>query len=134
MFENDVGPSRWQWSFIVMWKKNRSFGWADHVPAEDGPARQQRGWKFERGFMTCVTWTVWIFIYLLRLVWIGNLFKMMSKKQWSAMLCLHVSYLFLGASIFYHIENPLEVEKLALARRERNELRGEFIKVDFYMK
>lgn len=46
----------------------------------------------------------------------------MSKKQWSALLCLHVAYLFLGASIFYHIESPLELENKLEKLRERIEI------------
>lgn len=46
----------------------------------------------------------------------------MSKKQWSALLCLHVAYLFLGASIFYHIESPLELENKLEELRERIEI------------
>ena len=49
----------------------------------------------------------------------------MSKKQWMALLMLFLTYLLLGASIFYHIESRLEVEKVNKAREERIQINGE---------
>ncbi|XP_015125527.1 open rectifier potassium channel protein 1 [Diachasma alloeum] len=46
----------------------------------------------------------------------------MSKKQWMVLLMLFLTYLLLGASIFYHIESRLEVEKVQAARQERVEI------------
>lgn len=40
---------------------------------------------------------------------------------------LFLTYLLLGASIFYHIESRLEIEKIALAKRERIEINGKEI-------
>lgn len=48
----------------------------------------------------------------------------MSKKQWLVLLMLFLTYLLLGASIFYHIESRLEIEKLARAKLERIEING----------
>lgn len=48
----------------------------------------------------------------------------MSKKQWLVLLMLFLTYLLLGASIFYHIESRFENEKLALAKQERIEING----------
>lgn len=49
----------------------------------------------------------------------------MSKKQWLVLLMLFLTYLLLGASIFYHIESKNEDEKIQLARQERIEIYGE---------
>ena len=38
---------------------------------------------------------------------------------------LFLTYLLLGASIFYHIESPLEIERAREAKRERIEINGE---------
>ncbi|EFN84522.1 uncharacterized protein LOC105183149 isoform X2 [Harpegnathos saltator] len=46
----------------------------------------------------------------------------MSKKQWLVLLMLFLTYLLLGASIFYHIESRLEIEKNAQAKLERIEI------------
>ncbi|XP_012278236.1 open rectifier potassium channel protein 1 [Orussus abietinus] len=46
----------------------------------------------------------------------------MSKRQWMVLLMLFLTYLLLGASIFYHIESRLEVEKVRKARMERMEI------------
>ncbi|XP_043527151.1 uncharacterized protein LOC122537753 isoform X1 [Frieseomelitta varia] len=46
----------------------------------------------------------------------------MSKKQWLVLLMLFLTYLLLGASIFYHIESPLEIERAREAKRERIEI------------
>ncbi|XP_063986413.1 open rectifier potassium channel protein 1 [Diachasmimorpha longicaudata] len=46
----------------------------------------------------------------------------MSKKQWMVLLMLFLTYLLLGASMFYHIESRLEIEKVQAARMERMEI------------
>ncbi|XP_068970541.1 open rectifier potassium channel protein 1 [Bombus flavifrons] len=46
----------------------------------------------------------------------------MSKKQWLVLLMLFLTYLLLGASIFYHIESRLEIERVEEAKRERIEI------------
>ncbi|OAD56477.1 Open rectifier potassium channel protein 1 [Eufriesea mexicana] len=43
----------------------------------------------------------------------------MSKKQWLVLLMLFLTYLLLGASIFYHIESRLEIKRIEEAKRER---------------
>ncbi|XP_014474532.1 PREDICTED: open rectifier potassium channel protein 1 [Dinoponera quadriceps] len=43
----------------------------------------------------------------------------MSKKQWLVLLMLFLTYLLLGASIFYHIEGREEIEKIEKAKLER---------------
>lgn len=53
-----------------------------------------------------------------------NLVKMMSKKQLTCMLALHIMYLLVGASIFYHIESPLEVKQRAEDKLERLEIQS----------
>lgn len=50
----------------------------------------------------------------------------MSPKQWLALLCFYVSYLFFGASIFYHIEHGIEVENRASQLQERIEVNGKY--------
>ncbi|XP_035437193.2 uncharacterized protein LOC118267381 [Spodoptera frugiperda] len=49
---------------------------------------------------------------------------MMSKKQLTCMLALHIMYLLVGASIFYHIESPLEVKQRAEDKLERLEIQS----------
>lgn len=49
----------------------------------------------------------------------------MSKKQWLVLLMLFLTYLLLGASIFYHIESRLEIKRIEEAKRERIEINGE---------
>lgn len=51
----------------------------------------------------------------------------MSKKQWMVLLMLFLTYLLLGASIFYHIESRLEIERVETAKQERIEINGERI-------
>ncbi|XP_043285975.1 open rectifier potassium channel protein 1 [Venturia canescens] len=46
----------------------------------------------------------------------------MSKRQWMVLLMLFLTYLLLGASIFYHIESQIEIENVAKARQERIEI------------
>lgn len=46
----------------------------------------------------------------------------MSKKQWLVLLMLFLTYLLLGASMFYHIESRYEIDKLNETRKERNEI------------
>lgn len=48
----------------------------------------------------------------------------MSPKQWLALMCFHILYLFFGASVFYHFEQDLETERRAEARRDRIEING----------
>ncbi|XP_026752699.2 open rectifier potassium channel protein 1 [Galleria mellonella] len=49
---------------------------------------------------------------------------MMSKKQFTCMLTLHLVYLLVGASIFYHIESPLEAQQRAEDKLERLEIQN----------
>lgn len=49
---------------------------------------------------------------------------MMSKKQLACMLALHIVYLLVGASIFYHIESPVEVAQRAEEKLERLEIQS----------
>ncbi|XP_061718218.1 uncharacterized protein LOC133525832 [Cydia pomonella] len=49
---------------------------------------------------------------------------MMSKKQLACMLALHLVYLLVGASIFYHIESPLELQQRAEDKLERLEIQN----------
>ncbi|XP_041981146.1 uncharacterized protein LOC121734622 [Aricia agestis] len=49
---------------------------------------------------------------------------MMSKKQLACMLALHIVYLLVGASIFYHIESPLELAQRAEDKLERLEIQN----------
>ncbi|CAH2041569.1 unnamed protein product, partial [Iphiclides podalirius] len=49
---------------------------------------------------------------------------MMSKKQLACMLALHIVYLLVGASIFYHIESPVEVAQRAEEKLERLEIQN----------
>ncbi|XP_037873254.1 uncharacterized protein LOC101741673 isoform X1 [Bombyx mori] len=49
---------------------------------------------------------------------------MMSTKQLACMLALHIIYLLVGASIFYHIESPLEVQQRAEEKLERLEIQS----------
>nr|XP_034189164.1 open rectifier potassium channel protein 1 isoform X1 [Osmia lignaria]XP_034189165.1 open rectifier potassium channel protein 1 isoform X1 [Osmia lignaria]XP_034189166.1 open rectifier potassium channel protein 1 isoform X1 [Osmia lignaria]XP_034189167.1 open rectifier potassium channel protein 1 isoform X1 [Osmia lignaria]XP_034189168.1 open rectifier potassium channel protein 1 isoform X1 [Osmia lignaria]XP_034189169.1 open rectifier potassium channel protein 1 isoform X1 [Osmia lignaria] len=46
----------------------------------------------------------------------------MSKKQWMVLLMLFLTYLLLGAFIFYHIESRLEIERVEKAKREQIEI------------
>lgn len=43
------------------------------------------------------------------------------------LLMLFLTYLLLGASIFYHIESRLEIDKVAEAREERIKINGELL-------
>lgn len=52
---------------------------------------------------------------------------MMSKKQLACMLALHIVYLLVGASIFYHIESPLELAQRAEEKLERLEIQSKSI-------
>ncbi|KAL0828938.1 hypothetical protein ABMA28_003837 [Loxostege sticticalis] len=49
---------------------------------------------------------------------------MMSKKQLACMLALHIVYLLVGASIFYHIESPVELAQRAEEKLERLEIQN----------
>lgn len=57
---------------------------------------------------------------------------MMSKKQLACMLALHIVYLLVGASIFYHIESPLELAQRAEEKLERLEIQSKSITIDTY--
>lgn len=50
----------------------------------------------------------------------------MSKKQLACMLALHIVYLLVGASIFYHIESPVELAQRAEEKLERLEIQSKF--------
>nr|XP_050848064.1 open rectifier potassium channel protein 1 isoform X1 [Vespula vulgaris]XP_050848065.1 open rectifier potassium channel protein 1 isoform X1 [Vespula vulgaris]XP_050848066.1 open rectifier potassium channel protein 1 isoform X1 [Vespula vulgaris]XP_050848067.1 open rectifier potassium channel protein 1 isoform X1 [Vespula vulgaris]XP_050848069.1 open rectifier potassium channel protein 1 isoform X1 [Vespula vulgaris] len=52
----------------------------------------------------------------------------MSKKQWIVLLMLFLAYLFLGASIFYHIESRLEIEQIERAKEKRIEINALLLK------
>ncbi|KAJ6645514.1 Open rectifier potassium channel protein 1 [Pseudolycoriella hygida] len=43
----------------------------------------------------------------------------MSPKQWFALLCFYITYLFLGANVFYHIEHTKELANRADLLQER---------------
>jgi len=46
----------------------------------------------------------------------------MSKKQWFALLLLFLTYLILGATMFYFIESHYERIKIEKEREEREEI------------
>ncbi|XP_058129094.1 open rectifier potassium channel protein 1 [Anopheles ziemanni] len=46
----------------------------------------------------------------------------MTPKEWFALLLFYAAYLFLGASVFYHVENDLETERRAEELAERIEI------------
>ncbi|CRK98020.1 CLUMA_CG011389, isoform A, partial [Clunio marinus] len=46
----------------------------------------------------------------------------LSPKQWFSLLAFYISYLFFGASVFYHEEHRLETERRAVAYAERVEI------------
>lgn len=48
----------------------------------------------------------------------------MSPKQWLALLCVYISYLFFGASIFYYIEHTTELRNRAAKLKERIAVNG----------
>lgn len=48
----------------------------------------------------------------------------MSPKQWLALLAFYVSYLFFGASVFYHFEHKLETERRSIAKQNQLSLNG----------
>lgn len=48
------------------------------------------------------------------------------------MLALHIMYLLVGASIFYHIESPLEVAARAEDKLERLEIQSKSLKNTSY--
>lgn len=50
----------------------------------------------------------------------------MSPKQWLALLLFYISYIFFGASIFYHSEQRLETIRRAEALADRIEVNGKF--------
>lgn len=49
----------------------------------------------------------------------------MSPRQWLALLLFYTSYLFFGASVFYHVEHQLETDRRAVELQERIEINGE---------
>lgn len=48
----------------------------------------------------------------------------MSPKQWLALFCFYISYLFFGASVFYHIEHGLEARRRAIDLQHRIDING----------
>lgn len=48
----------------------------------------------------------------------------MSPKQWLALFCFYISYLFFGASVFYHIEHELEATQRAYDLQHRIDIKG----------
>lgn len=50
----------------------------------------------------------------------------MSPKQWLALFCFYISYLFFGASVFYHIEHELEAHRRAIDLQNRIDINGNF--------
>lgn len=52
----------------------------------------------------------------------------MSPKQWFALLAFYISYLFFGASVFYHQEHRLETERRSVALAERIEINALLVK------
>lgn len=48
----------------------------------------------------------------------------MSPKQWFSLLGFYISYLFFGASVFYHMEHKLETERRIEALNARIEING----------
>lgn len=48
----------------------------------------------------------------------------MSPKQWLALFCFYISYLFFGASVFYHIEHELEAKRRAISLQHRIDING----------
>lgn len=50
----------------------------------------------------------------------------MSGKHWLVLILFYISYLFFGASIFFHIERELETERRAVAHAERIEINGNY--------
>lgn len=57
----------------------------------------------------------------------------MSPKQWLALLLFYISYLFFGASIFYHSEQRLETIRRAEALAERIEVNGVYFYYKIYV-
>lgn len=52
--------------------------------------------------------------------------KKMSPRQWFSLLAFYISYLFFGASVFFHNEHKLEIERRAVAHAERIEINGNY--------
>jgi hypothetical protein len=50
----------------------------------------------------------------------------MSPRQWWSLLAFYISYLFFGASVFYHNEHKLETERRAVAHAERIQMNGNY--------
>lgn len=51
----------------------------------------------------------------------------MSPKQYFSLLAFYISYLFFGASVFYHGEHRMETERRTVARAERIEINGNYL-------
>ncbi|XP_035900150.1 open rectifier potassium channel protein 1 [Anopheles stephensi] len=52
----------------------------------------------------------------------------MTPKEWFALLLFYAAYLFMGASVFYHIENDLEKERRVEELAERIEINEMLVK------
>uniref|UniRef100_A0A182RH20 Potassium channel domain-containing protein n=1 Tax=Anopheles funestus TaxID=62324 RepID=A0A182RH20_ANOFN len=52
----------------------------------------------------------------------------MTPKEWFALLLFYAAYLFMGASVFYHVENDLETERRAEELAERIEINEMLVK------
>lgn len=50
----------------------------------------------------------------------------MSPKQWLALFCFYISYLFFGASVFYHIEHEAEAQRRVADLESRLEINGKW--------
>lgn len=48
----------------------------------------------------------------------------MSPKQWLALLCVYIAYIFFGASIFYHIEYNKELGDRATELQQQIKING----------
>jgi len=55
----------------------------------------------------------------------------MSPKQWWSLLAFYISYLFFGASVFFHFEHKLETDRRAVAHGERIEINGNYYRFFF---
>jgi hypothetical protein len=57
----------------------------------------------------------------------------MSPKQWFALLAFYISYLFFGASVFYHFEQKLEIKKRQEELKERIAINGNYLIFYYYL-
>lgn len=53
----------------------------------------------------------------------------MTPKQWFALLAFYISYLFLGASIFYYMEQYLETQRRLAALRDQKQINGKLVEL-----